>query len=61
MVHRSRRHLGAVVAIGSLLAGFAWLAPQAALSAESARFDAQAFRAAQAAGKPVLVDVYADW
>ena len=32
-----------------------------AQAAEPQAFDDKAFRAAQAAGKPVLVDVYASW
>lgn len=32
-----------------------------ALAAEVRPFDAQAFAAAQRAGRPILVDVYADW
>ena len=46
---------------GAMSVGLLAMLPGAAWSADANRFDAQAFRAAQAAGKPVLVDVYADW
>ena len=46
---------------GAMSVGLLAMLPSAAWSADANRFDAQAFRAAQAAGKPVLVDVYADW
>lgn len=46
---------------GALSMGLLAMLPQAAWSAEANRFDAQAFQAAQAAGKPVLVDIYASW
>ncbi len=58
MVNTFRRRFNAVAAAATLLAA---LAPQVAWSSESVKFDAQAFRAAQAAGKPVLVDVFANW
>ncbi len=32
-----------------------------ALAAEPQSYDEKTFRAAQAAGKPVLVDIYASW
>ena len=38
------------------VAGWAGLA-----GAEPRAFDAKAFAAAQAAGKPILVDIYATW
>ena len=34
---------------------------QAAQAVEAQAFENKAFRAAQAAGKPVLVDIYASW
>lgn len=43
--------LAALPAVGA--ASFAHAEPKA--------FDAKAFAAAQAAGKPILVDVYASW
>lgn len=59
---RSNGRRGAIVAmVGALSIGLLSMTPIAAWSADSNRFDTQAFRAAQAAGKPVLVDVYADW
>ena len=54
MLHR-RPFLLALAAVGALLAF------QPAGAAERAPFDAQAFAAAQAAGKPVLVEVTAPW
>ena len=32
-----------------------------ALAAETKKFDVKAFQAAQAAGKPIIVEVHADW
>ena len=32
-----------------------------AIAAEPQNYDEKSFRAAQAAGKPVLVDIYASW
>ena len=32
-----------------------------ALAAEPQNYDEKAFRAAQAAGRPVLIDIYASW
>lgn len=43
------------------LAGAALLLASAAQAAEQRPFDRAAFEAAQAAGRPILVDVYADW
>ena len=54
MLHR-RPFLLALAAIGALLVF------QPAGAAERAPFEAQAFAAAQAAGKPVLVEVTAPW
>ena len=54
MLHR-RPFLLALAAVGALLA------VQPAGAAERTPFDAQAFAAAQAAGKPVLVEVTAPW
>lgn len=42
-------------------AGAALLLASAAQAAEQRPFDRAAFEAAQAAGRPILVDVYADW
>lgn len=39
----------------------AFAAPAIALAAGSQPFDAKAFAAAQAAGKPILVQIHADW
>ena len=50
---RTRRSLLAAFLLGSLLPGIA--------SAEPKAFDEKAFRAAQEARKPVLVDIYATW
>lgn len=45
-----------------LIAGFfALLAPTMALAAGPQPFDAKAFAAAQAAGKPILVQIHASW
>ena len=53
----SRMHRYSLAAFAALLLAFhsavALAAPQA--------WDETAFRAAQAAGKPILVDIYADW
>ena len=46
--------LTAILAGGAVMAG-------AARAAMEAKFDAAAFAAAQAAGKPILVAVHADW
>ena len=46
--------LAALVAGGAVMAG-------AARAAMEAKFDAAAFAAAQAAGKPILLAVHADW
>lgn len=43
------------------LAGAALMLASAAQAAEQRPFDRAAFEAAQAAGRPILVDVYADW
>ena len=50
-----RRNFMAVLAAAILAfqAAFAFAAPQP--------WDEKAFQAAQAAGKPILVDVYANW
>jgi thioredoxin 1 len=54
----SRRFFGgAVVAAGLALAGS--LSP--ALAATAVPFSAEAFKAAQAAGGPILVEIHADW
>lgn len=51
-----RRHLLAL-ALGAVAAGLA----AAASAAEVRPFDAKVFAAAQAQGRPILVDVHADW
>lgn len=43
------------------LAAVAIIAPQSAIAAEIRPFTPQAFAEAQRAGRPILVDVYADW
>jgi len=54
----SRRSFGgAVVAAGLGLAGLLW----PALAATPVPFSAEAFKAAQAAGGPILVEIHADW
>jgi uncharacterized protein YyaL (SSP411 family) len=47
----------------SLLAAFSALAlgAGAATAADIQPWNAAAFEAAQAAGKPILIDIYADW
>jgi thioredoxin 1 len=53
----SRRFFGgAVVAVGLVLAG-----SLSALAGKSVPFSAEAFKAAQAAGGPILVEIHADW
>jgi len=52
-----RRHLIAL----SVVALTAVSAAGTALAAEIQPFDRSAFEAAQAQGRPILVDVYADW
>lgn len=37
------------------------VAPTLALAGEPQRYDPAAFKAAQAAGKPILVEIHADW
>jgi hypothetical protein len=55
MTNKTRRKL--LLALAALpAAGAATLA-----QAEPRPFDAKAFAAAQAAGKPILVDIYATW
>jgi len=44
-----------------LLAAFSFLVATMAFAAETKPFDQATFAALQAANKPVLVDVYADW
>ena len=45
----------------TLLIAFLLLAAATSFAAETKPFDQATFEALQAAGKPVLVDVYADW
>ena|SRR5438309_8589583 len=45
----------------SLLAVISFVAAVSALGAETKPFDRATFAALQAANKPVLIDVYADW
>ena len=49
------------VGIRSLIAAFSLLVATTAFAAETKPFDQATFAALQAANKPVLVDVYADW
>ena len=56
----NKRHLLAVFALALLIAPFMGaVAPVAAM--DRAPFDAKAFEDAQAAGKPILVEVTAPW
>ena len=48
-------------AIRTLLAALSFLIATASFAAETKSFDQATFEALQAANKPVLVDVYADW
>ena len=48
-------------AIRSLLGVLSLLVAMSALAAETRPFDQATFEALQAANKPVLIDVYADW
>lgn len=45
----------------SALAALPFVLSASARAATTRPWDEKAFRAAQAAGKPVLVDIYADW
>jgi thioredoxin-like negative regulator of GroEL len=54
-----RRRWMMALALGGVAGGMAGVA--GAQGAEGAKFDAAAFAAAQAAGKPILVAVHADW
>jgi len=45
----------------TLIVAFSLLAAATSFAAETKPFDQATFAALQAAGKPVLVDVYADW
>ena len=47
--------------IRSLLAALSLLVAMSAFAAETKPFDQETFAALQAANKPVLIDVYADW
>lgn len=47
--------------IRSLLAVMSFLAAVSAVAAETKPFDQATFEALQAANKPVVIDVYADW
>ena len=47
--------------LAALLGGSAMMMAAPAWAAMEAKFDAAAFAAAQAAGKPILVAVHADW
>ena len=49
------------VLLATLLAGTAMTVAGTAIAAMEAKFDAAAFAAAQAADKPILVVVHADW
>jgi thiol-disulfide isomerase/thioredoxin len=52
----NRRYILQALAISAALA----IGP-AAVAADSRPFDVKSFEAAQAAGKPILIDVYAPW
>ena len=56
MSHMNRRRF-----IGTLIAAPALVAASGPSFAAPRAFDEKAFREAQAAGKPVLVDIYASW
>ena len=49
------------IGMRSLFTAFALFATTSVLAAEIKPFDQATFDALQAAGKPVLIDVYADW
>ena len=49
------------LAIQFLLSVLSFVAATSVLAAETKPFDAATFAALQAANKPVLIDVYADW
>jgi len=49
------------IAIRSLIAVLSLLAAMSAIAADTRPFDPATFAALQAANKPVLIDVYADW
>jgi thiol-disulfide isomerase/thioredoxin len=55
-MHTSFRSVAALVSTFALL-----LAPSIALAADPRPFDPSAFKAAQAAGKPIVVEIHADW
>ena len=55
-MNTSSRLVAAVVSAAALL-----LTSTASLAAEPRPYDASAFKAAQAANKPILVEIHADW
>jgi thioredoxin-like negative regulator of GroEL len=58
----TRRFLNGALITGSLVAALAVAAPFASAGANSAvQFSADAFKAAQASGSPILVEIHADW
>jgi thioredoxin 1 len=58
----TRRFLNGALITGSLVAALAVAAPFASAGANSAvPFSADAFKAAQASGSPILVEIHADW
>jgi thioredoxin len=48
-------------AFAALMLGFVALGSASALAFETKPYDAQSFEAAQSAGKPIVVDVFAPW
>ena len=62
----SRRSLIGIAAAGAAVVAFAGTqltdgAVSSAAASQRLAFDIPAFQDAQAAGKPILVDIYADW
>jgi thioredoxin len=58
----TRRFLNGALIAGSLAGALALAAPLAPAWANSAvPFSAEAFKAAQASGSPILVEIHADW
>ena len=57
MIMSRRDFGGTVIAVALLVAGLS----QPASAATAVPFSAEAFKAAQAAGSPILVEIHADW
>jgi thiol-disulfide isomerase/thioredoxin len=57
----TKRRVSMKTGLRTLLAAFSLLVAATAFAAETKPFDQATFDALQAANKPVLVDVYADW